>query len=231
MTQSEIFPVVHVNDRNQSLRQAGIAFEAGADGVYLIDHHQRTQEYLMDISHEVKHHYPGQFVGVNLLLSGLRSFRTILQSYQKGKITDFPDAVWVDEAATDMKAIEQYRLEHQELKNVRYLGGVAFKYTRDYTDDPGKASELARNAIPYVDVITTSGPGTGESATPEKTKAMKRTIGDHALALASGVTPENIHLFTDHVDQILVASSIETAHYSGEFDATKLGALMARLKK
>ena len=59
-----------------------------------------------------------------------------------------------------------------------------------------------------MDVITTSGSGTGKSPSLEKIQLMRSYIGDTPLAIASGITPENKSMFTDLVDYLLVASSI-----------------------
>ena len=60
-----------------------------------------------------------------------------------------------------------------------------------------------------------SGPGTGDAATVEKSKALRAGSGAHPLVLASGVSPENAAGFLPYVDAYLVASEIETAQYSG----------------
>ena len=55
---------------------------------------------------------------------------------------------------------------------------------------------------------------------------MKSVIGEQALALASGVSPENIESYASTVDHILVASSIETRPYSGILVEERLAALI-----
>lgn len=72
---------------------------------------------------------------------------------------------------------------------VTYYGGVSFKYTAGYTDDPDIAAESARALNPFVDVVTTSGPGTGKAAPVSKLVAMKHAIGSQRLGLASGRRP------------------------------------------
>ena len=75
--------------------------------------------------------------------------------------------------------------------------------------------DAARRAKPWMDVITSSGPGTGYAASVEKAKALRSGAGAHPLALASGVSPENVDGFLPYVDAFLVASEIETESYSG----------------
>lgn len=59
-----------------------------------------------------------------------------------------------------------------------------------------------------MDVITTSGPGTGQPASVNKIARIRSYIGDFPLALASGVNKDNKKLFEPYVDYMLVASSI-----------------------
>ena len=56
-----------------------------------------------------------------------------------------------------------------------------------------------------MDVITSSGPGTGYAATVEKAKALRSGAGDHPLALASGVSPENVAGFLPYVDAYYIS--------------------------
>jgi predicted TIM-barrel enzyme len=62
-----------------------------------------------------------------------------------------------------------------------------------------------------MDVVTTSGPGTGEAASVEKIRTMKNALGDFPLAIASGLTPENVGDFRDLADCFLVASGISSS--------------------
>lgn len=129
--------------------------------------------------------------------------------------------MWTDDAIPD--AEEARRFQNANLMGqTKHFGGTAFKYTRTYTDDPTEAAEEARKLIDMVDVITTSGPGTGHAATRAKVVAMKEVLGDRPLALASGVNAANITDYVGCADIVLAASSIETASYSGTFNQPKL---------
>jgi predicted TIM-barrel enzyme len=85
-----------------------------------------------------------------------------------------------------------------------YFGGVAFKYQRPVAD----LAAAARIASRYMDVVTTSGPGTGQAADVEKIHAMKAALGDFPLAIASGITPENVSQYLPCSDCYLVATGI-----------------------
>ena len=84
------------------------------------------------------------------------------------------------------------------------FGGLAFKYQKQPND-----IELAcKDAIKFTDVACTSGPGTGKAPSIEKIKTLKHYLGDHPLAIASGVSVDNVHLYAEYVDYLMVASSI-----------------------
>ncbi|MFD1506928.1 hypothetical protein ACFSBG_14780, partial [Georgenia yuyongxinii] len=76
------------------------------------------------------------------------------------------------------------------------------------------------------DVPTTSGPGTGKSADPSKLAAIRRGAGmTTPLAIASGVTTENIHSILPVVDFVLVATGI--AAPDGRISPTRLREMLA----
>ena len=85
-----------------------------------------------------------------------------------------------------------------------YFGGVDFKYHTPEKNLP-KISALAKN---YMDVVTTSGVATGKAPDIHKIETMRKAIGDFPLAVASGITPENVKNYTDLVDCFLVATGI-----------------------
>ena len=63
-------------------------------------------------------------------------------------------------------------------------------------------------AVPYLDVITTSGTATGQAASLSKIRQIRAAIGDHPLAIASGLTPENITSYLPYANCFLVATGI-----------------------
>src|SRR3989344_5531922 len=66
-----------------------------------------------------------------------------------------------------------------------------------------------QNALNYVDTVATSGDKSGSPPDVAKVQAMREAIRPHdSLALASGVSVENVALFKPYVDTFLVASSI-----------------------
>ena len=224
----KVFPVVHIQDTEQAREQTDIAFESGADGVYLISHSSGVSPAVLKAFEAVKKDHEDDYIGINLLAGRPdTSFNIISRALAHEAIHTAPDALWVDEATHSLEDIHALldanilRQSSAELKGVRFLGGVAFKYTRLYTDNPRHAASAAHMLQDYMDVVTTSGQGTGYAPSPAKIAAIKEVI-DKPLAVASGVSLQNIGDYGNNIDEVLVASSVETVPYSGIFDKSKL---------
>lgn len=231
----KIFPVVHIGGGEKGLSQAvtqsELAFEHDADGVYLIRHAagEIAVAELFRAYAALRQAMPTEsYVGLNILQA--RSPREAMETTAR-EVVDMvaPSGFWVDDITRhghDADMLAHVR-ETPCLDGMRTLGGVAFKYTDSYTEDPAEAAAQAYMYSNFTDVLVTSGSGTGWSADPQKTRAMKRQLatgegGEGLLALASGVDIDNIADFQGSVDEVLVASSVETEKGSGIFDEAKL---------
>lgn len=226
----EIFPVVHIGeDLKEATRQAHIAHELGAKGVYLIDHDNgaRNTRPLFEVVDAIKSEDESRYVGVNILgFSPEAAVRHISEEFSEAESLHFvPDSLWSDDMrqgrADPMQAM-RLKSFRPELANLSVHGGIAFKYTRTFTEDPESAAAEALELKDTVDVVTTSGAGTGTPPSVEKIAAMKQAIGEQKLAVASGISLDNIHRYQGILDQILVASSVETYPGSGVFDKREL---------
>ena len=231
---TEVYPVVHIQDTVQAWEQAALAYELGAAGIYLIDHNSSPDslepaDKLIKAYTAVASTHPDKYIGLNFLQFGISyvSFRFIHDLAAHEEIPRLPDALWVDDASITPEETVELRDKNPELKNVRYLGGISFKYSPLYTDDPAESAREASKFASYVDVVTTSGASTGKATSIEKVRQMKEVIGPQRLALASGVDASNVAAFGEYVDEVLVATSIETAPQSGIFDEAKLRELLA----
>lgn len=225
----KVFPVIHLNSTQQGLTEATLAMELGADGVFLIDHLHGSPDPLLEAFETVVQHLPHAFVGVNLLCAGtgLDAFRTLAQALRERTIRRYPDAVWADDARPERLELQRLRTADEALARITYLGGTSFKYTSAYSADPAVSAAQAAQMAPFVDVVCTSGPGTGHPTTPRRVAAMKQAIGEQELAVASGVDAANLGALRPYVDQVLVATSIETSPGSGIIDRGALTALIA----
>ncbi|HJN13816.1 MAG TPA: hypothetical protein QF564_34410 [Pirellulaceae bacterium] len=209
---SRVFlPVIHPVSKETALDSIQTAVECGADGIFLINQGMSTSQ-VVDFIPEVHRRHKRLWIGINLLGSNPEEVIRLIVDLPVGGI--WSDNAGIDEQSDAQPAGERFREERNKTGwEGLYFGGVAFKYQREVPD--GLLPDSARNATPWMDVITSSGPGTGDAASVEKAKALRCGAGTHPLALASGVSPENVDGFLPCVDAYLVASEIETAKYSG----------------
>jgi predicted TIM-barrel enzyme len=216
-----VFPVIHVAEEEQACRNAQVARDAGADGVFLINH-GLTDEQLLDIHATVADAQPDWWIGVNCLgWKPAHVFRSISRRVA---------GVWVDNAAINEDKPKQ--AEAEQVLTVRaihhpeclYFGGVAFKYQRE-VEKLEKACQIARQ---YMDVVTTSGPGTGEAADIGKISRMRTALGTVPLAIASGITPDNVGEYLPYADSFLVATGISATFV--DFDPGLVRQLIERVR-
>ena len=224
-----ILPVIHVVDAAQTARNIEIAGKEGVPGVFLINH-DFEKEQLIPIIDETRARFPDLWLAVNFLAVTGRDAFPILGTLQKGGC--FVDAYWADDARIDERSDADQQTEAEEIARIRlnsgwtgmYFGGTAFKKQREV--DPAMFELSARLAVPFMDVVTTSGKATGHEADVDKIVAFRRGIGDAPLAIASGITPENAHNYCD-ADCFMVATGINV---EGDFYNIE-PATLARLMK
>ena len=225
-----VLPVIHVRDSAQACRNAATAIEAGAQGVFLINH-DFVHEELLPILSEVRARFPSLWLGVNFLaVTGRKAFPVLGRLQAEGIEVD---AYWADDARIDERAPADGQTEAMEIAAAReesgwqglYIGGTAFKKQRPV--DPSDHETAARIAADWMDVVTTSGVATGEAADRAKIAAFRRGCGNAPLALASGVTPENAADYAPDVDAMLVATGINRSGDFYEIDPARLRRLLA----
>jgi len=216
----QIFPVIHVSSLNQALRNTLRAFLCNVDGIFLINHGMNG-EMLLDIHSQVINVFPEKWIGINLLDKEVDWVFRNINNNVKG--------VWSDNAEideiSDHQSLAKYNINIKKSSKWKglYFGGVAFKYQSPVKD----VAKVAQKAMPWMDVITTSGDGTGKAADINKIKLMKETIGDFPLAIASGITPENIEEYLPHSDVYLVATGISSSF--NELDPERMQLLVDKI--
>ena len=171
--------------------------------------------------------WPSLWIGVNFLaVTGRDAFPVLGDLAREGCPID---AYWADDARIDETGRDAS--EAREIAAAReasgwsglYFGGTAFKKQRPV--DRGRWQDAAREAAPFMDVVTTSGPATGEEAGPEKVRSFRAGAGGAPLALASGITPDNAGHYAE-VDAFLVATGINREGDFYTIDPARLARLV-----
>jgi hypothetical protein len=206
-----VLPVIHVLDNAQAERNVRILVGEGAAGCFLINHDFGVERFLPIIAH-VRAKFPALWLGVNFLaVTGKDAFPVLGQLRRDGVLVD---GYWADDARIDERRAEGDQREAKEIAAALaasgwsglYTGGTCFKKQREVAPEHYEYS--ARLATSWMDAVCTSGVATGHAVEMDKIRTFRRAIGDHALTLASGITPENAHLYMDDVDGFMVATGI-----------------------
>ena len=224
-----VLPVIHVLDNEQAKRNVRLACDGGAHGVFLINHDFPPEPFL-PIIRQMRSVFPELWLGVNFLaVTGKDAFPVLGELERDGCPVN---AYWADNARIDETHSPEDQPEAREIAEVReqsgwsglYFGGTAFKKQREVA--PENFEDAARIATQWMDVVTTSGIATGFAPDLSKTVDMRAGCGDTALALASGVTPENSFHYAKDVDCFLVATGINLPDDFYNIDSEKLAQLL-----
>lgn len=208
-----LLPVLHLpHGVEGAMRSVDHCISAGVDGVFLINQGMTAGEVMNLVSH-IQRTHPGLWVGANLLRV---SPHEVVLDWAPGRNLG---GIWSDDCGVDSAPYHGDEWEYSANRwgyaksqsgwSGLYFGGTAFKTQK--TVPWRHLPEVAARASTFVDVITTSGAGTGIAAHPEKVRILRNALGNHPLALASGVTPDNVGVYLPNVDAFLVASGIEAS--------------------
>lgn len=222
----QIFPVIHHVDSRTTRNEAELAFQMGADGVFLISHYGDKPAYagiaddetLMSLAKQLKAEHSNAAIGINCL-----SWSPVKTA--KRAVLNGLDMVWADSMGVDSTGLSREGVEMRALAasnpDTLFFASVAFKYM-PFEPDPVSAAMHARLAgfIP-----TTSGSATGEAPDVSKIAAMSEA---GALAIASGMTPENVDLYAAYLSHILVATGISADEH--HLDPQKLASFIKRVR-
>ncbi len=208
---SKVFPVIHHLNDELALSEGEKAFKAGSDGVFLISHNG-DDDLLGQVGRVLKSRYPSMKVGLNFLSKGVLAAYDVAKDYEL-------DMVWGDSCGVDGKGLNELgqklsSLAKSNLK-IEVFASVAFKYQAK-EPYPNTASLHAFSAgfIP-----TTSGAATGSAPELEKIRSMSQA-SEKVLAVASGMTLENVEAFKPYLSHILVATGVSLDEH--RLDAEKL---------
>lgn len=182
---TELIPVIHMININQVMTNVQTCVKNDVRKVFIINHEVDANS-LLECAELVKKKYPTLWVGVNIL--GEPAEDLILRNLNV-------DGIWCDETI---------KPEFTRKYKGMLFGGLAFKYQPQPKDLKASCEE----SIKTTDVSTTSGVGTGREADITKIMDIRKYLGEHPMAIASGVNNDNISSYIGIVNYLLVASSI-----------------------
>lgn len=212
----KILPVIHYIDTDTAIQQVALARQCGADGVFLIDHHG-NDDNLVQVAALAKEVFSDFPIGINLLsYSATQAARAAIENRLQ--------MVWADSMDVSSAGLRsmgrELRAMAEEHPEIGFFASVAFNYQTEELD-PSAAARYAREAgfIP-----TTSGTRTGSPPTVDKIRTMSEAAGGQ-IAVASGMTPDNIALYAPYLSHVLVSTGVSIDDY--RFDRAKLVQLIS----
>lgn len=229
-----VLPVIHVLDNEQAETNTRLAIEGGCPGVFLINHDFSVDEFLPIIRH-VRQKFPDIWLAVNFLaVTGKDAFPVLGKLAKEGTLVD---GYWADDARIDEFASVDSQTEADEILKIKrengwdgmYFGGTCFKKQREVL--PEHYATSAELATHFMDVVATSGIATGHAADLGKIETFRKACGDTPIAIASGITPQNVHQYAGLVDCLMVATGINIQDDFYNIDPTRLNNLMENLKE
>lgn len=208
---------LHVKDYYQAIREAAkMLTPNGAHGVILVNNglkiSSKKSEYpsLFDTAMELKSKVGDKYlVGINPL--DLRTAKEAIEILYEtvDQYGIWPDVLWTDTHPIVEKSSRVYIPESIlfDIKGMEtaYYGSISFKGQPEPHDLETVALLGSRN----FHTVVTSGPGTGQPADVEKIKKMSEIVGSDKLALASGVTTENLYQYFEYVNTFIVGTSLQ----------------------
>ncbi len=209
------YPVVHHLDPGLTLEQARLALGSGADGVFLISHHD-ANDALDPLVATLAAEAGRARVGVNYLGLGFAAAFDRARRVGAGLLwTDVPGITGrgAGEEAGYVSA-ETARPDNETWT----FASVAFKYQPHEPDPPA----AALNAMRLGFIPTTSGHATGRAPFATKVHGMAKALGGGPLAVASGLATENLGDYAGSLTHCLVATSVCVGGDEHRFDPVRL---------
>lgn len=180
--------VIHAAWLAQARIQTRIALRNGAGGIFLISHGTMNSRELANVYLRLRSEkdLARAWIGVNYL--GVSSSDT-LQSLSPASL----NGIWTD-------GVPNTPLSTNALR----FCGIRFKHQEHLPLE----KEVER-VVAHADVAVTSGRATGAAPVVDDVTEIRDALqGRLPLAVASGMTPENIREFRDHADCFMVATGI-----------------------
>jgi len=199
--------VVHSENLEQTIDNVKIAVENWLHWVFLINHGMPWEE-LMRIFKATREKFRDIWMWINLLDRDVTA--TMDAVWQLEASWSKVDWVWVDNPEINWVNPWYDNQDRIELLiediwwNWLYFWWVAFKYM----EQPRDLWVACREWQKYLDVITTSWPGTWKSADIGKVKTIRELSDNHPIWLASWVDDSNLWEFAQFIDVAIVASSL-----------------------
>jgi hypothetical protein len=234
----KFYPVIHCFDGAIDNKNIKTAIDNGADGIFLINHGVLSDySFELSVRNACARYKIFTKIGANFLnLSNIEALE---------KAVDFGlDMLWVDNGGFDQH--QDYFIPNEffykaceldDFNKIDIFAGIHFKYQAQPT---ASIEDSVKNCLLSSFVPTISGPATGKSASVEFVQRTFAALEEHnkgfwpekgrdKIAIASGITVENVNNYLPYINYFLVASSILDKNDKRLFDEEKLKMLCDKI--
>ena len=195
-----LYIVIHTESEDQLRRNIERLDGIKIAGVFLINHGKLNYKQLYRIGNKLKKDDPNLWIGYNFLDLGSSAF-----TYLKDKEVD---GLWVDNSFAGLNLFKLKTIDKARIKSKfkgLYFGGFAFKGQIQ----PPSMERACEDCKTFIDVPTTSGVGTGIAVDIDKIKVIYKYLGSsYRLAVASGITSENVGDYLPYVSDYIVSTGV-----------------------
>jgi len=211
-----LFPVIHSKDFEKVVDNIERT-QSYVHGYFLINHNFHSWTFYKLVENVINR-FPKINFGINVIdLPFDKLFIDEITSISGLKY------IWTDNCGNDWgefhdRDVERILKAKANRPHLELFGGFAFKYQQQ----PKDISVACVAAEKCVDIITTSGDGTGIEADLSKIQTIWAALNENKrLAIASGITPDNVDKYKPYVDDYLVATGISDDFYTLNTEKTK----------
>ncbi len=221
-TKNILLPVLSCYSENQYIENINNLYpyfkEKKISGIFLLSTNIEI-EHFESMYVKVKQLYPDFWMGINLIGFNIIQVLEFVKKYN-------PDGIWVDNSYLyDINNLGICEIILNQFKKYNwkglYFGGVMFKYTSACNDYNEEIIKITNN---YMDVLTTTGDGTGIQITDNKLDFIHNNINDICIGIASGIDENNIKKISEKANIFIVRTSIVDSN--NNIDLNKLNNLI-----
>lgn len=210
-----LFAVIHIISetgislKERTLSQVKIAFNNGADGIFLIPAEVGIgSDDILECYYFVREAFSDKFIGINFMCDPLKISSLIPPSL---------NAIWIDKgigSTINYHILQKIRTDIIAIKldrhEILHFGGFFFKgNNQNFPKDNETLTKLADESSKFMDVPTTSGLGTGMSMDINQLYKIHKSMNGKPLAIASGITCDNILYYLPYINYFIIGSGIE----------------------
>jgi hypothetical protein len=214
-----LIPVIRFSTAAAAMANANIARDAGCDGVFLV-HPEGEDGLLIPVTRHIKEEWPAGMVGIHF--KNTPAMAALDLSLGNGL-----DMTWTDNISQSNSS-EASRVASVlgKLTSHLFFDSIDPSGFHQKPPDPFEAATKTRR---HRMIPATRFSPEDETEEIRKLAILRSAVGNAALAVASGITVENVHALTPYASHLLFASGASDTFFTLDPELTR--AMVTQAKK